>query len=272
MSKTMYLTVLCALLITGCGTTTPTESSPESYPAPQETEPVQVSEPQENIDESGYPPPFSTETPIGGMESGYPPPYSTETPIGGVNSAYPAPEEGVEVFIIVPGESTVTYEVGEVFLNQGNAFNLAVGETSEVNGEILVDRNNPQNSSVGLVRVDVSQFTSDSQRRDNAIRERFLESLIYPVVEFAPREIEGLPESYQEGQPITFQVSGDLTIRDVTKPVTFEVSFVGEGNTITGEATTTILMSDFGFGPISIGGILNTEDEAKVKFVFLARK
>jgi hypothetical protein len=31
-------------------------------------------------------------------------------------------------------------------------------------------------------------------------------------------------------------------------------------------------MSDFGFGPISIGGILNTEDEVKVKFVFVARQ
>jgi hypothetical protein len=54
--------------------------------------------------------------------------------------------------------------------------------------------------------------------------------------------------------------------------VTFEVTLVGDGVTMTGEATTTILMSDFGFGPISIGGILNTEDEVKVTFAFVARK
>lgn len=255
MSKPIYLIVLCALLITACGAQTPTESPAENYPAPQETEPVQVSEPQEDT-----------------ADAAYPPPYNTPTPIGSSDSAYPAPEEDMEVFLIVPGESTVTYQVGEVFLDQDNAFNLAVGVTSEVNGEILIDRDNPQNSSIEQVRVDVSQFTSDNQRRDNAIRERFLESSIYPIVEFTPQEIQGLPESYQEGQSITFQVNGDLTVRDVTKPVTFDVSLVGEGDTVRGEATTTILMSDFGFGPISIGGILNTEDEVNVIFNYVARK
>ena len=226
MSKTIYLQVIFTLLITACGAQTPTESPPENYPAPQETEEVQV-----------------TEAPDTPEEPGYPPPYNTATPIGGAESAYPAPEEGMETFLIVPGESTVTYEVGEVFLNQDNAFNLAVGVTSEVNGEIIVDRNNPQNSTIGIVRVDVSKFESDNQRRDNDIRERFLESSLFQVVEFTPSEIQGLPESYEEGQTISFQVSGDLTIRDVTKPVTFEVSLTGEGDSITGEATTAILNS-----------------------------
>ncbi len=249
MSKILYLLALFTFLITACSAQTPTESPPESYPAPQQTEP------QENTDDSVYPPPFHTATPVASL-----------------GTSYPAPEGGMEVFIIVPGESGVSYEVGEVLLNQNNAFNLAIGVTYEVNGEILVDRSNPQNSSIGPIRVDISQFTSDNRRRDNTIRERFLESAKFPIVEFTPGEIQGLPESYQEGQQITFQVSGDLTVRDVTKPVTFEVSFVGESDTITGEATTTILMSNFGFGPISIGGILNTEDEVKVKFVFVARQ
>ncbi len=255
MSKIIYILALFAFLITACSAQTPTESPPESYPAPQQTEPVQASEPQENTDDSVYPPPFHTATPVISL-----------------GTSYPAPEGGMEVFIIVPGESGVSYEVGEVLLNQNNAFNLAVGVTNVVNGEILVDRENPQNSSIGLIRVDISQFTSDNQRRDNAIRERFLESAKFPIVEFAPGEIQGLPESYQVGQEIAFQVSGDLTVRDVTKPVTFEVLLTGEGDVMKGEANTTILMSDFGFGPISIGGILNTEDEVKVKFVFVARQ
>jgi hypothetical protein len=40
---------------------------------------------------------------------------------------------------------------------------------------------------------------------------------------------------------------------------------------LTGEAGTTILMSEFGIGPISIAGILNTEDEIKLSFTFVAR-
>lgn len=257
MLKTIILLIIAALVVVACGTQAepPPESLPENYPAPLETETSGYPAPQELTDDSVYPPPHHTATPILPLEA-----------------AYPAPGDGIEVFVIVPGESTVTYEVGEVFLNQNNAFNLAVGRTSEIDGEIFVDRSNPQNSSIGPMTVDISQFTSDSQRRDNAIRERFLESAQFPLAVFNPTGVQGLPGSYQEGEQIAFQVTGDLTVRDVTRPVSFDVTLVGEGNTMTGEATTMFLMSDFAFGPISIAGILNTEDEVHVKFAFVARQ
>lgn len=269
MSKTIIILVITGLLVAACGTQTPTpnEAPSENYPAPVETESSGYPSPQEQTDSSVYPPPYHTATPLVPLGDAYPAPGNGES--------YPAPDdnpEGIEVFKIVPGESTVTYEVEEVFLNQNNAFNLAVGVTSAVEGEIMVDRVNPQNSSIEPITVDISQFTSDNQRRDNAIRERFLQSAQFPNVILNPTGIQGLPGTYQEGEQISFQVTGDLTIREVTRPVTFDVTLVGEGDTITGEATTMILMSDFGFGPISIAGILNTEDEVNVKFDFVARK
>ena len=60
-------------------------------------------------------------------------------------------------------------------------------------------------------------------------------------------------------------------MREITQPVTFDVTVSGTQNELTGEAGTTILMSDFGVGPISIAGILNTEDEVKRSFTFVAR-
>lgn len=195
------------------------------------------------------------------------PPPQNDLPTPDVSES----ESELESFLIVPEESEVAYEVGEVFLNQDNRFAIAIGITNQVSGEVLVDRDNPQNSTIGPVEVDISQFTSDSARRDNAIRERFLESNRFPIVTFVPNQVERVPQDYQEGQQIEIQVSGDLTVRDVTKPVTFDVTLEGSGDTITGEATTMILMSDFGFGPISIGGILNTEDEVVVHFRFVAR-
>jgi polyisoprenoid-binding protein YceI len=175
------------------------------------------------------------------------------------------------VYKLVPGESVLQYEVGETFLNQGNVFNLAVGKTPQVAGEVTLDPSAPQNSSLGTITADVSQFASDSDRRDNAIRGRFLQSSQYPTVTFNATGIEGLPQTYQEGQEITFKVNGDLTIRDVTKPVSFDVTAVLSSGTLSGQAVTTILMSDFGFGPISVAGILNTEDQAKVTLTFVAR-
>jgi len=181
------------------------------------------------------------------------------------------PPGGVEVFRIVPGESVLKYEVYETFINDNNRLALAVGTTPQVTGNIQIDPAASANSTLGAITADISQFQSDSSRRDNALRDRFIESARYPDVTFVAQSIEGLPASYQEGEELTLKISGDLTIREVTKPATFDVTVKLEGDTLSGEAVTTILMSEFGFGPISIAGILNTEDEAKVTLTFVAR-
>jgi polyisoprenoid-binding protein YceI len=185
--------------------------------------------------------------------------------------AQSAPPTGVVVYKIVPGESTVTYEVGETFFNDNNRFNLAVGKTSQVSGDISVDATNPQNSEVGPLEIDISQFQSDSSRRDGVIRSRFLESSKYPQATFKPIRIEGLPSSYTAGQELKFKISGDLTVKEVTKPVTFNVTARVDGDVLSGTATTTILMSDYGVGPIMLAGILGTEDNVKLILDFVAR-
>ncbi len=176
-----------------------------------------------------------------------------------------------KVFRIVPGESQATYEVGETFLNQQNRFAVAVGVTTEINGEITAVFSNPPASTIGTVTVDISQLTSDSSRRDDAIRKRWLESATYPLAVFNPDTVEGLPAAYVEGEDYSFSVSGDLTVHEVTKPVSFAVTANLQGDTLFGTATSTIRMSDFGVGPISIAGILNTEDEVKLTLNFIAR-
>jgi polyisoprenoid-binding protein YceI len=174
-------------------------------------------------------------------------------------------------FKIAPGESRVTYEVGETFLNQNNRFNLAVGVTSTISGEIKADLANPPASSLGEISVDISQFKSDNSRRDSAIRGEWLESSRFPLAVLKVTQIEGLPVAYEEGQDYSFQVTGDLTVKETTRPVTFEVTARLTGDTLTGRAVTTILLSDFGVGPISILGVLKTEDEARVTLDFVAR-
>lgn len=187
-------------------------------------------------------------------------------------TAAPAgPPGGLQRFVIVPGESQVTYRVGEVLISQGNRFNVAVGTSGAIRGEILIDRARPRNSRIGPITVDISQFRSDSARRDNAIRDRWLESSRFPTAEFTPTSIEGLPEAYTEGQEITLQVTGSLKVREVTRPTTFAVSIKLQGEVMTGLATTAIKMTDFGFDPPSIFGILRAENDAKLEFRFVAR-
>lgn len=211
----------------------------------------------------------TTQVPVTSAPTGPAQVQPEATPQEDIQPASPA--AGVTTYKIIAGESQLQYEVGEVFINQDNRFNMAVGLTSQVSGEITGDPQNPQDISFGVFTADISQFTSDSDRRDNAIRNRFLESATYPEVNFTITQVNGLPETYQEGEEIALQIDGDLTVRDVTKPATFDAVVKLEGDTLSGEASTTILMSDFGFGPISVAGILNTEDEVKVTLNFVAR-
>lgn len=197
--------------------------------------------------------------------------YTEEASAESGTDEAPASNDGMTAYHIVVGESTLSYEVGEVSLNQDNRFNTAIGVTSEISGTISLDGANPQDVTIGTITADISLFKSDSGKRDSTIRSRFLESAKFPQVAFTPTEILGLPENYQPGETINFQVVGEATIRDTTLPLTFDVSAVLDGDTLSGQAATIFLMSDFGFGPISIAGILNTEDEVKMDFNFVAR-
>lgn len=133
--------------------------------------------------------------------------------------------EGVKqvTYNIMPEFSAVTYSVGETVLNDNNRFNLAAGLTTTITGAIFVDPTNLPNSTVGTITVDISQFKSNNAERDQAIRDGFLESLKYPLATFQPTAIEGIPAQVQANRIISLKITGDLTIRQVTKPVTFDV-------------------------------------------------
>jgi polyisoprenoid-binding protein YceI len=178
---------------------------------------------------------------------------------------------GGQRFLIVPGESQVIYRVGETLISEGNRFNVAVGVTRAVRGEVVVDRTNPAASRVGTISVDISQFQSDSSRRDNAIRGRWLESSRYPIAEFVPTRIDGLPAQYVEGRDIALRISGNLKVRTEVQPTTFEATVRLAGNELRGTAAAKILMTDFGFEPPSILGILRAQNEVEIEFRFVAR-
>ncbi len=170
--------------------------------------------------------------------------------------------------VSMPAQSEARYEVGETFF-QGNRFNLAVGRTQGIAGEVLVDFANPANSQIGTIVIDVNQLTSDEGRRDNYIRNNALQSSQYPQATFKPTKIEGLPASAKPGDQLTLKVTGDLTVKQTTKPVTFDVTLQANQDKLTGTASAEIVLSDFDAGPIQLA-MLQTEDKAKLVFEFVA--
>ncbi len=184
-------------------------------------------------------------------------------------AAVPAEPAAVRVFVIDSAQSSAAYAVEEIFFSDNRLF-TAVGVTNAVEGAFEVTSNDKPSGKVTRIRVDLRTLKSDSPRRDNAIRRQWLESDKYPYADFVSTDALNLPESYAEGEQVTFTLVGDMTVRDVTKPVEWTVVGTLQGNTVTGEAKTVIKMSDFGFAAPDIGGVLKAEDEVALTVTFVA--
>ncbi len=203
------------------------------------------------------------------------------TAVPPAESSPPPPDEGVALdvrtFRIDPARSQASYIAEEEFFNDavamlGKALGLAnaVGVTNAVQGEFAVLPSTPPQVLSGQFQVDISTLKSDESRRDNRIRERWLESARYPIASFAPTGIQDFPAAAAEGQPFSFKLAGDMTIREVTKPVVFDVTATLQGGELTGVAQTQLLMTDFGFEPPNMPGLLTVKDAVMVKLEFTA--
>ena len=146
-----------------------------------------------------------------------------------------------------------------------------MGTTRAIQGWILIDRLKPRNSRIGPITIDISQFQSEYALRDTVIRNLFLQSSRYPMAEFATKSIDGLPDAFAEGRDVTLQIRGDLKIRDTTRPATFATTIKLEGNTLSGLATTQILMTDFGFDPPQFANILRADNDVQLEMRLVAR-
>lgn len=95
----------------------------------------------------------------------------------------------------------------------------------------------------GSATFDMTKIDSGDANRDNALRTQYLETAQYPTMKFVVRSSSGTPQA--------FQLTGDLTLHGVTKPVTLKGSVVGiasfHGKREVGySAETTIDRRDFG--------------------------
>jgi polyisoprenoid-binding protein YceI len=195
----------------------------------------------------------------------------TAAPAAAAPAQGAAPIAGARTFRIVPDQTEASYEVQEQFLNR-DLPNMAVGKTNTVEGEFQFSLDGKPTGQVTKFTVDLRTLTSDESRRDNRIRRQWLESEKYPTAEFVSTEAQNLPASYAEGQEVSFKLVGNLTIREITRPVTFDVIGKLMGDTVTGTASTQILMKDFGFDPPSVAGMLTVKDGVTIRVNFTAKE
>lgn len=147
----------------------------------------------------------------------------------------------------------------------------AVGVTTEVVGRINVNRADLAASQMGDILINARTFTTDSGNRDRAIRGPILNAEQFEFITFRPLAISGLSGAAEPGVEWSFTVEGELTVRDITRPVTFEVTArLGDGDVLEGEASATVLRSDFDLSVPSVPFVANVADEIGLELGFIA--
>jgi polyisoprenoid-binding protein YceI len=180
------------------------------------------------------------------------------------------PAGGALSFQIVPEGSEARFLIDEVLMGQDKT---VVGVTSLVSGEITVDPANPTAAQVGEIRVDASDLATDDNRRNGRIRNDILRASQpdYQYIVFQPTAISGLPESVAEGQPFSFQVTGDLTILGVAVPVTFDMNVTPlSASQLTGSGSAVIRWADFGISIPSVPMVAGVDEEVRLEIDFTA--
>lgn len=185
-------------------------------------------------------------------------------------TAVPVPDlpETAVLFTLDPAASEVGYEITEEFfagadylLGRIPGVLQTVGATSEMSGRLALDfAAEPPSFIWGYFQADISTLRSNYAHRDQMLRTRWLESKRYPAAVFEATAVEKWPTDYTEGEPVTFDLLGDLTIRGVTRPTRFAVTAVLADGQIAGEATAAVRMTDFGFDPPQIIDTVTVED------------
>jgi polyisoprenoid-binding protein YceI len=198
-------------------------------------------------------------TPALGGE-GTPPAAPAPTPTAAPSDAAAGARIAYEV---VPAESEARYRVREQLVGV-NLPSDAVGTTRAITGVLVMegDRIVPEASRF---QVDLRTLTSDQARRDNFIRRNTLQADRYPYAVFVPREIQGLPSPLPTSGEHTFRLIGDLTIREATRPVTWEVTARVEGDRIIARARTQFTFADFGLEPPRVPVVLSVDETIRLE-------
>lgn len=177
-------------------------------------------------------------------------PVATEAPAG-VDGTWTATDE-----------STLGYRVKEVL---GGVDTEGVGRTNVVTGSLVIDGTTV---TAADFTVDVASITSDSSRRDGQFSGPIMDTATHPTATFvltSPIELGAIPA---DGEQITVQATGDLTLRGTTKSVAFPLTAEYANGRIGVFGNIPVVFADYGI-PNPSNGFAVTGDDGLLEFVLV---
>jgi polyisoprenoid-binding protein YceI len=183
----------------------------------------------------------------------------------------------VAVALASPALAADTYQFDKAHTTVGfqvrHIFTMLGGKFQDFSGTIKVDRAKPESSSVEFTIQAASIFTNEPKRDEHLKSPDFFDVASHPTITFKSTSVKPSGDN-------AYQVTGDLTMRGVTKSITIPVTFLGEGKDPWGnekmgfETSTTLNRKDYGINwnkTLDQGGVL-VGDEVKVQVSVEANK
>jgi polyisoprenoid-binding protein YceI len=163
--------------------------------------------------------------------------------------------------LLLPGASEWKVDPNtKVSFTVHGPFGMVHGSFTGLEATIQFDEKNPSAGSV-IASVDAKTVSSGVSLRNSDLRnkEEWLNTDKYPRIHFKSKKIDKTANG--------FSVSGELTLKSITKPVVIPFNFTGKGNTGNFKGQFTIRREDFNVGKPggSVGDIITIMLDVPVK-------
>jgi polyisoprenoid-binding protein YceI len=146
--------------------------------------------------------------------------------------------------------------------------NDAVGVTSAITGEIVLDDAGKVIPGRSKITVDLRTLKSDRERRDGFIQRRTLETETHPMAVLEVTGITGLAHPLATSGVLAFALTGNLTIHGTTKPTTWQVTATAGADGFRGSAKTSFTFEEFGLTKPRVAMVLSVEDTIGLEYDF----
>lgn len=132
------------------------------------------------------------------------------------------------------------------------------GRFNKASGDAVFNGSQPEKSSL-TVTIDTASVDTTSDKLDGLLRDQFFETAKFPTATFKTTSIKVTGAT-------TGEITGDLTLHGVTKPVTLKTAFTGgrphmiNSRYVLGfQATTSLKRADFAFPDVAWGVFVGDE-------------
>lgn len=181
--------------------------------------------------------------------------------------AAPAAAQATYRLTVAPQGNEARYLVREQ-LARLDFPNDAVGVTTVISGGIVVDLTGRIDRAQSRFTIGLAELKSDADRRDNYVRRNTLQTEQHPTAVFVPAAFRNLTLPLPASGDVAFEVTGDLTIRGVTRPVVWQVTGSASNGAVTGVAKTQFTFADFEITKPRVASVLSVADDIRLEYSF----